>query len=237
MKTNIYNLIILDESGSMYNAWTQTISGCNETINTIRAAQNQYADTQDHYVSIFAFQSEGDRPSRYLIKNMPIANVHHIDQNMYEPNGCTPLYDAVGATLVDLKATVKEKELAIGSVTIITDGMENASRHYSHKQVADMISALKEMGWNFNFIGANIDVEYTAQSLNIDNRMAFANDEAGTREMFEKERKGRGSYYGRMHRANLYRLAPRSAEEREKWYNDMKNAEKGYFDEEEEEGK
>ena len=71
MKTEIYNLIILDESGSMDCVKKQTISGCNETINTIRMAQEKYADTQLHYVSIFAFQS-GSVPSRYIIKNEPI---------------------------------------------------------------------------------------------------------------------------------------------------------------------
>ncbi len=234
MKTDIYNLIILDESGSMCGVTKQTISGCNETINTIRAAQQKFADTQDHYVSIFAFQSDGNNPSRYLIKNMPAANVHHIDNKMYEPNGCTPLYDAVGSTLVDLKATTKEKDLAIGSVTIITDGMENSSRHYTHKQVADMISALKELGWNFNFIGANIDVEYTAQSLNIDNRLEFANDEEGTQEMFRRERSGRGLYYERVD--GVIRncvVAPKSTKEKKSWFRRMKEAEEGFFNEEE----
>ena len=57
MKTEIYNLIVLDESGSMGCVRNQTISGCNETINTIRAAQEKYADTQEHFVSIYAFQT------------------------------------------------------------------------------------------------------------------------------------------------------------------------------------
>ena len=62
--SEIYNLIILDESGSMSCVWEQTISGCNETINTIKAAQNKFAENQKHFVSIYAFQSAGNRPSR-----------------------------------------------------------------------------------------------------------------------------------------------------------------------------
>ena len=69
MKTEIYNLIILDESGSMSHVKRQTVSGCNETINTIRSAQEKFADTQTHYVSIYAFQANDKIPSRYLIKN------------------------------------------------------------------------------------------------------------------------------------------------------------------------
>ncbi len=203
MKSQIFNLIILDESGSMDCVTKQTISGCNETINTIRAAQEKFAETQEHFVSIFAFQSNGSRPSRYIIKNEPVDKVKHITGDDYEPCGCTPLYDAVGSTLTDLKATAKRSEDAIGSVTIITDGYENSSSHYSLAKVAKMIEALKELGWNFNFIGANIDVDRVSHSLNIDNAMSFQQDEEGTKEMFEEERRSREAYYSRLEDANM----------------------------------
>ena len=194
MKAKIYNLIILDESGSMCGVTRQTIEGCNETINTILMAQGKNAETQEHFVSIYAFQACGSKPSRYLIKNVPAANTKHINADLYTPWGSTPLYDAVGSTLADLKAVTQGDETAIGSVTIITDGMENASTQYTLAKVAKMIEALKELGWNFNFIGANIDVKATAQSLNIDNSLEFAQDEEGTRAMFEKERRARMSW-------------------------------------------
>lgn len=196
MKTEIYNLIILDESGSMDCVKKQTISGCNETINTIRMAQEKYADTQLHYVSIFAFQS-GSVPSRYIIKNEPIDNVGHITDKSYVPMGLTPLYDAVGATLADLKSLTSDKKLAIGNVTIITDGMENASTRYSRQQVAKIIEDLKQKGWSFNFIGANIDVKETAALLNIDNSLEFEQDEQGTQMMFERERRSRMMWMNR----------------------------------------
>lgn len=198
MKQQIYNLIILDESGSMDCVCRQTISGCNETINTIKSAQRMYADTQEYYVSIFAFQGNEERPSRYLIKNVPASDVNHITPEDYKPWGSTPLNDATGSTLVDLKATVACSENAIGSVTIITDGMENASVKYSTERVARMIQALKEIGWNFNFIGANINVAETAKSYHIDNALEFQQDEIGTQEMFKRENKSRMSYYSRM---------------------------------------
>ncbi len=197
MKSQIFNLIILDESGSMSGVVNQTIGGCNETLNTIRTMQEQFADTQEHFVSIYAFQSDSSHPSRYIIKNVPIADVRHITNDDYRPWGATPLYDAVGSTLTDLKATAKKSVDATGSVTIITDGYENSSTHYTHEKVAGMIAALKEIGWNFNFIGANIDVKRVAESLNINNSLAFAQDEEGTAAMFEKERRSRASYYRR----------------------------------------
>lgn len=185
-KTSVFNLIILDESGSMTNAAASTISGCNEVINVAKSLQQKHADAQRSFVSIYAFQSDGNRPSRYLCKNVAAETVRHITADDYEPYGCTPLYDAIGSTLVDLKAVADTHEDALGVVTIITDGEENASSHYNVRDVAKLISQLKEKGWTFNFIGANIDVDKVADCLNIDNKMAFSNDDAGTSKMFSK---------------------------------------------------
>lgn len=198
MKTRIFNLIILDESGSMSCVKRQTIDGCNETINTIITAQKQHTDTQDHFVSIYAFQGDGSRPSRYIIKNAAANDAHHITPDDYEPWGTTPLNDAVGSTLIDLKTCTDEFPQSIGSVTIITDGYENASRHYSRRQVALMIQELKSMGWNFNFIGANIDVVATAATFAIDNTLEFSQDSEGTRQMFETQSQSRMRYYDRI---------------------------------------
>ncbi len=241
MKSQIFNLIILDESGSMDCVTRQTISGCNETLNTIRTVQQKFPDTQEHFVSIFAFQS-GGRPSRYIIKNEPVDRVKHITANDYEPWGGTPLFDAVGSTLTDLKATTQHSEDAIGSVTIITDGYENSSTYYSQEKVARMIAALKEMGWNFNFIGANIDVEKVSHSLNIENAMAFDQDEAGTAKMFARERRSREAYYSRMEEANrefnACMAAPTACDMSEEEVEELrkarlerrKDASEGYFD-------
>lgn len=226
--SEIYNLIILDESGSMTGVRDQTIAGCNETINTIRAAQKTYAENQRHFVSIYAFQGSGSRPSRYLINDMPIDQVRHISVKDYKPCGCTPLNDAVGMTLYDLKHTCQNRPNAIGSVTIITDGGENASTHYTTPQVAQMIQQLKEMGWSFNFIGANINVEETARSYNIDNSLEFRQDDAGMREMFERERSSRMGYYDRVESINI-EIKSRHMSHKERAEH-LKEAARGYFE-------
>ena len=82
MKTKILNLIILDESGSMDCIRKQTISGCNEVLNTIRSAQTEFNETQEHYISIYVFQS-GGAPSRYLFENQPVKNVSNIKEQDY----------------------------------------------------------------------------------------------------------------------------------------------------------
>lgn len=242
MKTEIYNLIILDESGSMSPVEKQTIDGCNETINTIRSAQEQFADTQDHFVSIYVFQDNPKRPSHYIVKNAPVGKVRNITGDDYQPWGSTPLYDAVGSTLTDLKLTADKKALAIGAVTIITDGYENASRLYTREKVARMIDALKETGWTFNFIGANIDAKATARSLSIDeeNALQFDNDVEGTKEMFVNENKARMAYYCRSDMAMKMMTAEEEDEafgempaptRIEKARSKMKDAGKNYFDE------
>ena len=199
-KVTIYNLIILDESGSMSCVAQQTISGCNETINNIKSLQEEHAVTQQHFISIYAFQHNPKVHSRYLIKNENPSMVHHITDEDYQPWGSTNLYDAIGSTLSDIKHHIKNNDKAIGNITIITDGMENASCEYTHAHIAKMIEDFKEKGWNFNFIGANIDVEATAHNLNIDNHLSFAQDEENYKRMWEAERSSQRAYYKRMER-------------------------------------
>lgn len=186
MKSTIFNLIILDESGSMGCMKAQTISGCNETLNTIRNSAEKHADTVRNLVSIYAFQSGGPTPSRYLVKNADPKDVKDITTNDYEPCGCTPLLDAVGSTLTELKTVAATHEDATAIVTIMTDGYENSSRRYTWQHVAQLISQLRELGWTINLIGANVDVEQMASELNINksNSMAYTQSEEGTREMW-----------------------------------------------------
>lgn len=97
-KARIYNLIIVDESGSMSHLREATLSGINETISTIRSAQEEFMTTQEHTLTLVTFDSGSNRPDvRTMIDNQPISGV--IDFKDYMPNGCTPLYDAMGQSL------------------------------------------------------------------------------------------------------------------------------------------
>ena len=225
--TQIYNLIILDESGSMSYLTDQTISGCNETIQTIKSTQEQMGNSQQNYVSIYAFQS--GRPSRYIFKNVPASAAMEIGRKDYQPYGGTPLLDAVGSCLADMKATIGDRSDAIGSITIITDGEENSSTRYTLGQVARMISEFKERGWNFNFIGANIDVIKTAAAFNIDNHMEFSADAEGTKKMWEKERRAKMAFNERMRKVEEDCLFGHIDEEER--LRRLKEASKNYYDE------
>lgn len=90
----------------------------------------------------------------------------------YKPNSCTPLFDALGYTLTELKAIIKPKKF-LGYVTIITDGYENDSHEYTIEKVRLLIDELKKMDVIFTFVGANIDAADYASRLNINNSMQF----------------------------------------------------------------
>lgn len=235
MKQTIFNLIIIDESGSMGCIKDQTINGCNETIDTIVEAQKQFAETQEHYISVYAFNSLGSKDgSRYVMHNVKVQKesiwskgVRHMSDSDYHPCGCTPLNDAVGMTLTQLYEHIKDMPDAVGSVTIITDGEENASHHYSTNDVASIISQLKEKGWGFNFIGANINVVETASTYNIENCIEFKQTDEGTKEMFERERRSKMAYMQR-----IEEVAQNRAQMSEEEYMERRRmAAQGYYEE------
>lgn len=184
-KTTVFNLIVLDESGSMSGVVESTISGCNETIDVANAARKGNPDKMNQFVSIFAFQSgDPDHPSRYILRNKKADDVKHITKKDYCPNGCTPLYDAIGVTITHLIEQAATHEDAMGIITIITDGYENSSTRYRREDIHRLISRVKEMGWQVNFMGANIDVEHEADNLGIESAVSFSADIAGTKKAF-----------------------------------------------------
>ena len=195
-KTQVYNLIILDKSGSMSSIAKAAIAGFNETVGGIRSAQERFKDTQEHFVSLMIFC---DCEKTMVYDMVPVDKVKDLTSREYRPCCCTPLYDAMGISINALHKAIKDKEDATAVVTVITDGLENASKEYSGQAIKALVERMKdEEGWNFAYIGTNQDVEATSASLSIDNHMAFADDEEGMREAWAKERKSRTMMYTRM---------------------------------------
>lgn len=188
-KTKIYNVIILDKSGSMSTIAKQAVDGVNETLGGIRSSQLK-DPTQDNYVTLVAFCG---CELRTIYDNTPIAEVRDITPNDYRPCCMTPLFDAVGSTITRLHPIVTDNKGA-AAVTIITDGYENASREYSGKAIKDLIERYKNEGWMFAYIGADHDVEAVAAQMSIDNTLVFDKTEAGTREMFSRQQRSRSHW-------------------------------------------
>ncbi len=195
-KTQVYNLIILDKSGSMGSISNAAIAGFNETVGGIRSAQERFSDTQEHFVSLMIFC---DCEKRMVYDKVPVAEVKELTSKEYRPCCCTPLYDAMGISINALYNAIKDMDDATAVVTVITDGLENASKEYKRTTIKALVERMKDKeGWNFAYIGTNQDVEAVSHSLSIENHMAFADDDEGMREAWTKERKARTMMYSRL---------------------------------------
>ena len=182
-------MIIVDESGSMCVIERQALAGINETIETVKKMQQLHPDMEQR-ISLLTFDS-GHKTFKY--DNVKADNVNTLSARDYNPRGGTPLYDAIGISIAKLNAQTSEKDNVL--VTIITDGEENCSEEYNLHMVKTLISKMKKQGWTFTLIGTdNLDVEGMAGLMNIDNHLAFTQDEEGTRMMFARENRARRRY-------------------------------------------
>ena len=182
MKKNLTEIVfILDESGSMCNLTADTIGGFNSLL------RKQKGEPGEAYVSTVMFSND----SRVVHDRLPISDVPELTAKDYVPNGCTALLDAVGGAVKHIsnihkyarEENVPEKTLFI----ITTDGMENASRKFSHAEVKKLIEKKqKKHGWEFIFLGANIDAAKTAGDIGIqrDRAVNYNADVKGTSVMF-----------------------------------------------------
>ena len=127
-KTQIFNVIILDRSGSMQRIRQAAVDGFNETLVGIKKAQEKFADTQEHFVSLVTFCS---CETCNVFDKVPVGKAHQLRVNDYEPCCSTPLYDAMGFPLTAMHKQIKDIEDVAVVVTIITDGYENASKEYN----------------------------------------------------------------------------------------------------------
>lgn len=198
-KARIYNLIIVDESGSMSHLRESTLSGINETISTIHSAQEEFAATQKHTLTLVTFDSGSNRPDvRTMIDNLPISEVKEFKD--YMPNGCTPLYDAMGQSLTHLHDRIKDDKDATAVVTVLTDGLENASREWDAAGLRRLIEQLKSEGWSFAYMGSAHNVKEVTDLLSIENVVEFSHNNLGAGSTWGRERSSRRAYYEKMNR-------------------------------------
>lgn len=186
----VFNLLIVDESGSMSVIERQALSGINETLGTIKKMQHIHKHL-DQRVTLLTFDSEH---TNFIYDNVSGSRIHQLRPQDYNPGGCTPLYDAIGRGISRINAQVADGDSVL--VTIITDGEENCSTEYRLYMIKNLIEKLKKQNWTFTFIGTdNLDVASMANEMGIDNHLEFKQDEAGTREMFACENRVRACFY------------------------------------------
>ena len=182
MKKDLTEIVfILDRSGSMGGLESDTIGGFNAML------AKQKKEKGDAIVSTVLF----DDRSEVLHDRIPIEKVEPITDRDYWVRGCTALVDAIGGAIHHIRSVhkyIREEDVPEHTIFIITtDGMENASREYTSDQVKKMIEAQKEKGWEFLFLGANIDAVETAKHFGIarDRAVTYKCDKKGTRMNYE----------------------------------------------------
>lgn len=188
MKTRIFNLVIIDESGSMQSIKKEAIDSVNETIQTIRSAQKKHEE-QEHFVSLVIFNDD----VKTICECVPVEEVKELTAETYRPDCCTALYDAMGVSLNALRKKVAEEDKVL--ITVVTDGYENASKEYSGKAVKVLVDELRAKGWVFAYIGANQDVEAVAATISITNVMNFETTSDGTQMMTDRVNRSRERLY------------------------------------------
>ena len=183
MKKNLTEIVfILDRSGSMAGLEGDTIGGFNSMI------EKQKREPGEALVSTVLF----DNVSEVIHDRVDIQKIEPLTERDYYVRGCTALLDAVGGAIHHIGNVHKyareedrpEKTLFV----ITTDGMENASRKYSYKKLKAMIQRQQEKyGWEFIFLGANIDAAKEAARFGIDADRAanYHADSVGTAVIYE----------------------------------------------------
>ncbi len=190
----VFNLIIVDESGSMSVIRRQAFSGMNETLSTVRSMQERYPDCEQH-VTLVTFDSF---KIKWHYSNVLAKDTKDLSWDAYNPGAATPLYDTIGKAVSKLNAEVGKEDNVL--VTIITDGFENCSQEWTLKMVKNLISKLKEQNWTFTLIGTdNLDVESMARSMDIDEHLEFKEDIEETEKMFKREKVSRERYMSFIH--------------------------------------
>ncbi len=183
VKNGLTELVfILDRSGSMGGLESDTIGGFNSLI------EKQKKETGECLVSTVLFDNE----TEVIHDRVKLSEIKPLTDREYYVRGCTALIDAIGGAIKHIgnvhKYARPEDVPEHTMFVITTDGYENASRKYSSDEVKKMIGRQKEKyGWEFLFIGANIDSVETAKSYGISEERAvnYHADKAGTAVIYE----------------------------------------------------
>jgi len=178
MRKNLTEIVfILDRSGSMSGLEADTIGGFNSMI------EKQKKENGEALISTVLF----DNVSEVIHDRVPVQKVEPMTDKDYSVRGCTALLDAIGGAIHhigNVHKYARNEDVPEHTLFVITtDGMENASRRYDSEKVKKMIERQKEKyGWEFLFLGANIDAakEATRFGIDADRAVNYKCDEEGT---------------------------------------------------------
>ncbi len=183
MNSNLTEIVfILDRSGSMAGLEGDTVGGFNAMV------EKQKKEPGEALISTVLFADRHE----LLHDREPLEKIEPMTERQYQVGGCTALLDAIGWTVhhvSQIHRYAREEDRPGKTVFVITtDGMENASRRYGYEEVRRMVKHEQEKyGWEFLFLGANMDAIAAARRFGIreDRAVRYACDSAGTRLNYE----------------------------------------------------
>jgi hypothetical protein len=190
-KHQVHNLIILDESGSMLSIKQEIIEAFNAIVTTMKKLAESFPE-QEHLISMVTFNS---LETKTYLNMSPLASLDVISGRNYCPQSSTPLYDAMGFSIGRLRNETAKSGKHNVLVSVLTDGLENASREYSGPAIRSLVDELKRSGnWTFTYTGADHDVEKAAMDVSIPNAIRFQKSKAGIDNFLRQELHGRKIY-------------------------------------------
>lgn len=213
----VHTWFLLDRSGSMSSLHDAVVDGFNEFLSGQQSKQGAA-------LRLTVVQFDDQDPHEIVVSAAALADMGPLKPHQFQPRGMTPLYDAIGRLIAAAEhevATRAEWGLPAEDVVVVifTDGLENASREWTHRRVFDVIESKRRQGWTFVFLGANQDSYAATRRMGVPaaHTSNFAASPAGVQAAWESVDRSVGSYRAKSRRARPAQQAD--------WFEGMKEAE------------
>lgn len=197
---NVHIYFLLDRSGSMQRIAPDVIKG----FNTFVKDQQTSSPDDETALTMSLIQFDSESPHEIVFSRREIAKVTPLTSATFQPRSMTPLYDALGSTIRTAESASVSNERIV--VVIFSDGLENASREHSQKSIFDEITAKRNAGWTFVFLGANQDSYAEGGGLGFvgANTQNFAFDGVGTQRACEDVSRATSSMRSNLKKESMY---------------------------------
>jgi uncharacterized protein YegL len=166
-KQKLYLALVIDESGSMSGFTDATLTGANKYL------ADQRSEAPDDICTVVTFaHTEGQPMMRFVREAQPLREIRELGTLDYQPNGGTPLYDAIGLTIAQIDNDPRSQDRKV-VITVITDGQENQSKEFNAAKLRTLIEEKEKAGWTLFYLGDSARQDAYATQAVIGNAAAY----------------------------------------------------------------
>lgn len=177
MEKSIHYVLIVDQSGSMYELKKEVVSSFNEQLEMIQSLQHKNPN-QLFKITLCRFNDQ----VAFRFINEPVGKIEKLKPDDYQPESCTALYDAIGKSFTMMDEIINANDQVF--FAIFTDGLENASTRFTAGDVKEFIQKAEKKDWSIRFICRHEDKSYYTNELNINQyAIALCMNEKGLHQM------------------------------------------------------